>query len=166
MNGVGFIGRKHWGKVTFLFVFYLTLSSCSKSTFQSYYNQEKEDARIAMAFPKFFAMIAIPDDAREEVKYFTKGMKRIRLLYFENERRPKPDFTAFAEQGAYVPYIVAKQDGSRINVYSKEDEDHIREIVLDVQAEDEGFTVALIGKMDKRTFAKALERAKEDGERF
>ena len=162
MSFIGFDKLESLKKISLLVLLCLFLTSCSKFTFQSFYNQEKKDARLAMAFPKFFAMIAIPDDAKEEVKYFTKGMKRVRLLYFEEDRSPKPDFTSFAEQGTYIPYIVAKQDGSKINVYSKEDEKHIREIVLDVQSEDEGFIIALLGKMDKKTFAAALERAKEE----
>ena len=136
--------------------------SCAPSTFQSFYNQEKDDARIAMAFPKYFAMIAIPDDAKEEVKYFTKGMKRVRLLYFEEDSKAKPDFSSFATSESYVPYLIVKQDGSKINVFTREDQEFIREIVLDVQSDEEGFIVALLGKMDKSTFAEALERAKED----
>lgn len=138
------------------------LSSCARPTFQSFYKTEKDNARLALAFPKYFAMIAMPDDVKEDVKYFTNGMKKVRLLYFEDDFRTKPDFTKYANQNQYAPYLVVKEDGSKINIFADHDGDVIREIVLDVQSQDEGFIMALIGKMEIERFQEALEEAREN----
>ena len=114
-----------------------------------------------MAFPKYFAMFAIPDEAKEEVRYFTKGMKKVRLLYFNKVRlASKPSFTDFADVQNYIPYLIVKEDGAKINVYTKENKTHIKEIVLDISSDNEAFIVALIGKMDKQTFGETLNKAK------
>ena len=155
--------RRNYTLCIFLLSYSLLMISCSSSTFQSFYNTEKEDARIAMAFPKYFAMVAIPDDAKDEIKYFTKGMKKVRLLFFDEKRmKHKPFFSEFADRLGYTPYIIAKDNGAQIFVYALEDQTIIKEIVLDINSNKEGFVVALIGKMDKQTFAQALDRAKAE----
>ena len=141
----------------------ILLSSCaSEKSFQHFYNKEKDKADFAMAFPKYMAMIAIPKDSKDDVRYFTKGMKRIRVLYNKQEDDDLiSSFVDFAKQRSFSPYIVAQKDGSKINLYAREDGDHIREIVLDIEADDETIIVALMGKMSKKTFANAMQSAQE-----
>ena len=136
----------------------LTISSCTKHTFLSYYHKEKHNADWAIAFPKYLAMVAIPKDAKEDVKYFTKGMRKIRVLFSEKPGKvPKERLKEFMEENAYEPYIVIRDDGDEFNLYTIEDENHIKEIILDFHSRDEAIVVALLGKMEKQTFREAID---------
>ena len=148
---------------TFLIIAFLLSSCASSDSFQHFYNQEKTDADIAVAFPKYMAMVAIPKEDKKEIKPFLKGMKKIRLLYdHEQSGRLLNSFKDFAKDKNYTPYFVVKQDGNKIDLFAKEKDNLIREIVLDIQSEEESIVVALMGKMDMSTFKKALKQASEE----
>ena len=108
------------------------------------------------------AMIAVPGDSKEEVKYFTKGMKKIRVLFSERPGKMNPNrLKEFLDEHHYEPYIVVKDDGTKFNLYTQEDDQYIREIVMDMQSKDEAVVVALLGKIDKSTFKSALAEAQK-----
>lgn len=138
----------------------LIYSSCSTSnSFQGFYNEHKSEADWALAFPKYMAMIAIPKEDKEEIRRFSKGMRKIRVLLNEDDdEQLMASFSSFAKGKNYTPYIVVKQDGSNMNLFAREEGDYIKEIVLDVRNDDGAFVIGLIGKMDKRNFSEALSR--------
>ena len=84
--------------------------------------------------------------------------------WIERDERLMSSFVDFAKLHSFTPYIVMKQDGSKINLFTREDEDYIREIVIDVEAEDETIIVGLLGKMSKRTFSEAMKEARDQKE--
>lgn len=145
----------------FILVISWSLCSCaSNNSFQKFYNKEKSEADFALAFPKYMAMVAIPKDSKEDVKHFTQGMKRIRVLYNKREDQSLfSSFVDFAENHSFLPYIVVKNDGSKMNLFTREDNAFIREIVIEIESEDEIIIVALLGKMSKHTFNEALKEA-------
>lgn len=153
-----------WATCFLLIGIFLSVSSCaSKNSFQSFYNQNKSEADWALAFPKYVAMIAIPKDSKEEIKRFSQGMRKIRVLLNENKEVDDDDrllksFSSFAEGRNYTSYLAFKKDGSEINLFAREEENFIREIVLDLQDEEGSAIICLIGKMEKKNFQKALKR--------
>ncbi len=102
-------------------------------------------------------MIAIPNEDKQEIKPFLKGIKKVRFLYNEADQSTAiSSFEVFSKDKNYTPYMYVKEDGNQVNVFAKEKENHIREIVLDFKSEDDVVTLALIGKMKMETFQKAL----------
>ena len=149
--------------LSILFIVCVLTSCAAPNSFQKFYNQEKKEADLALAFPKYMAMIAIPKKERSNIKYFSKGMKRIRFLYDKRvDKRLLGSFEEFAGQQGYKPYVVIKKDGTRINLFTREDEEHIREIILDVRSDEETVIVALLGKMERKRFQEALNEAREE----
>ncbi len=146
---------------TSLFACLLLMSCASSNSFQKFYNDEKDNASIALAFPKYMAMIAVPQEEKKEIKPFVKGMKKVRVLYDERDGDQLINsFINFANDKNYSPYLIVKDSGNDINLFAKQEGDFIREIVLDLKTEDERVIVALMGKMDMKTFQSALAEAK------
>lgn len=109
------------------------------------------------------AMIAVPGDAKEEVKYFTKGMKKIRVLVNdEQDVAMGQKFKNFIKSDAYEPYVLVKKDGSQFSLYAREENEMIREIILNVSAEEGDVVVGILGKMDKATFREAMQEAQKE----
>lgn len=141
-----------------LFLPIAMLSCASPNSFQSFYNQHKSEADWALAFPKYMAMVAIPKEDKEEVRRFSEGMRKIRVLLNETDSdQLMASFSSFAEGKNYTPYIVVKKDGSSMDLYAREEGEHIREIVLDIRSDDGAFIIGLLGKMEKANFQKALK---------
>jgi len=140
----------------------LSLSSCaSNQSFNQYYKQNKKHSDIAFSFPKWAAMVAIPAEEKEEVRYFTEGMNRVRVLVDgEDDGVHMESFVSYADEDEYSTYLVARKDGNDIGVMAKEDGDYIREIVLSLNTDDAAMVVGILGKMHKKTFFGALDKAK------
>jgi len=140
----------------------VTLASCaSNPSFNQYYKQNKKHSDIAFSFPKWAAMVAIPAEEKEEVRYFTEGMNRVRVLIDSEENGVNMDsFVTYADDDSYSTYLVARKDGNDIGVMAKEDGDYIKEIVLALNTDDTAMVVGILGKMHKKTFFGALEKAK------
>jgi len=108
-------------------------------------------------------MLAIPEDSKDDVRHFTEGMKKIRVLLDEDGHGDIfTSFQSFAEAYDYTPYLVVKEDGNEINLFAKEEDDYIREVVIDVDSDDGAVIVALMGKMKRKTFQRALREAARD----
>ena len=107
-------------------------------------------------------MVAIPQEEKEEIKYFTNGMRRVRVLY-DGEKNGvlMSSFDSYAKGENYDTYLIAKTDGNNIGVLAKEDDGYIKEIILDINTEDEAIIVGILGKMPKETFFGALKKAQE-----
>lgn len=106
-------------------------------------------------------MVAIPADEKKEVKYFTEGMKRVRVLIDSDEDGVQMNsFLDYATSERYSNYLVARVDGNDIGVLAKEEDGYIREIVLDINTDDGAMVVGILGKMPMKTFFGALEKAK------
>ena len=151
-------------KIVYYFLIIVLFSSCAKKgSFQHFYNEHKRSSDIALAFPKYMAMIAVPGDAKEEVKYFTKGMKKIRVLVNdEQDVAMGQKFNNFIKSDVYDPYVLVKKDGTQFSIYAREKDDMIREIILNISAEEGDVVVGILGKMDKATFREAMQEAQKN----
>jgi len=108
-------------------------------------------------------MVAIPKDEKEDVKHFTEGMRRVRVLYDgEKDGVLMESFQSYAKGGNYDSYMVVKADGNDIGVLAKEDNGYIKEIILDINTKEAAIVVGILGKMPKATFFGALEKAREE----
>lgn len=147
--------------VLFIIVFF---SSCAKKgTFQHFYNEHKRESDIAFAFPKYMAMLAVPGEAKEQVKYFSKGMKKVRVLVNDEDNNTiNQNFKDYISSPFYEPYVVVKKDGSNFSIYAREENDIIKEIVFNVLAEEGFVVVGILGKMDKATFREAMKEAQKE----
>lgn len=139
---------------TLLTIVLIMMCSCSSShqNYQKFYNQHVEDANIAVSLPKWAVMPFIKSEDKEVVKSLSKGMKKIRFLYDEEDNHIYTDFKNFARKQNYQNHIYLKDDGDEITLYTREDGEHIREIILSIGMEDESVIVAIIGKMPKSQF--------------
>jgi len=139
------------------------MSCAGPHSFQKFYNDEKRDADIAISVPKYMAMIAIPRREKNEIKPFLKGMKKVRFLYHGDENNSLIEsFGSFVSNKNYTPYFYMKDDGNKVNLFAKEEDGYIKEIVIDVNSDDETVILALMGKMKKETFEMAISEVSKN----
>ncbi len=87
----------------------------------------------------------------------SEGMRRIKVLYNEEQDdQIYQDFRSHAETHGYLSYLYLRDDETNIDLYTREDDDNIHEIVLSLGADQESVIVALIGKMSKERFTKEI----------
>ncbi|MEE9371555.1 MAG: DUF4252 domain-containing protein [Saprospiraceae bacterium] len=126
------------------------LGSCATHhTFQSFYSQNKSDTNIVINSPKWLPMLFISHEDRADVKKFTNGMKKIKVMINNDghSRNFIESFDDFALKNEYVSYVMIRDNGDKMNIFIKEQKDHISEIVLQINSDNETIIIALMGKM-------------------
>lgn len=141
----------------FLFVLLLLSSCASHSSFDSYYNEHKRDARVAITFPKWVGMAFVPPDEKPLVKEIASGIRKIRIIYDEGTNPAAASLDNFLVEYHYDPYLYIKEDGGSIQVYAKGQEPYIHDFVISSHQDGETLILALSGKMNIRDFNRMLE---------
>lgn len=132
------------------------MSSCSSNKgFQNFYNDHKNEANLALSFPKWIAIPFINEEEREVVKSLSKGMKRIRFIYNEEENI-SDQFSVYSTAYGYDKFFYTKSGEEAIELYALQDNDSIKEIVLSLGSEEEAVIIAILGKMSKDKFNKEI----------
>lgn len=134
----------------------LLLTSCSsnKGNYQQFYNNHVDEADFALGFPKWAVMPFIDKEDKEMVKELSEGMRRIRLLYNEDssDKSIQAAFQDYAKEHDYLNHLYIKSSDEKIDLFTKEDEDSVREIVLSVNSDGDNILIAILGKMPKAKF--------------
>jgi hypothetical protein len=110
-------------------------------------------------------MLAIPDDAKEDIKLFTKGMKRVKLLRYHSKREMGlKHFNVFRDEINMENYLNVKNKEVNLDVISKETVGNFQEIVISCDTQDAYFIFGMTGKMSKTDFQKAIAEANRKNE--
>ncbi|MEL6390087.1 MAG: DUF4252 domain-containing protein [Bacteroidota bacterium] len=137
----------------------LQVTCVTKSDFSKLYHEHKNEADLALTLPKWMAMIAVPSDAKEDIKSLTEGMKRIRVLYNnESALSVKQEFATLGSNDSYVPYAKVSSDGTKLDILALEDGEIIRELLIYIAEDDATTLLALQGKMPKKHLLSEADR--------
>lgn len=149
-----------------LLLLLLIVTACSPKTgFNAFFEEEVETADQAIDLPKWLPMLAIPNDAKEDIKLFTKGMKRVKLLRYHSKREMGlKHFNVFRDEMNMENYLNVKNNDVNLDLISKETEGHFKEIVISCDTQDAYYIFGLTGKMNKKDFQKAIAEANRNNE--
>jgi|GEM_PF-3554495 len=141
-----------------IFILLIIGIACSPKTgFNAYFENEVMLADQAIDLPKWLPMLAIPQEAKEEIKLFTKGMKRVKLLRYERRiTEGKERFSQFKKRMGMEDFLSYSEKGLKMNVVSKEEEGAYNEILITCDTDNEYYILALTGKMKIRDFQSAV----------
>lgn len=148
----------------YIIPFFILLSCAGpKNSFERYYNQEIDNAKVALSFPKWLPMAFIPKQDKKEVKYFTEGMRKFKILvYDQKQTKSIESFSDFAKNKNFEKYFEVKKGKDLVNIYSKENEEEFKEIVLEFRSDEEHVVIGVLGNMNKAKFYEALKKLKEE----
>jgi hypothetical protein len=136
--------------------------SCrSNHAFSSFYKENKDDIQVHINAPKWLTLLFVPSDEKAEIKRFSKGIRKVKLMMSENDNANdlSKSFEHFTSQNGYTPYVYINDENEHINLMAKHKGDYITELVLKYDSYDETVLLGLLGKMHKSTFNEALKRA-------
>ncbi len=96
------------------------LKSCSKNSigFKQFYNDHKNESKLALNIPKWATMPFIYTEDRKLIKDLSKGMKSVRVLIDDNTIQ-NPNFADYTELYDYMQYWYVKDSGDEIQNHVK-----------------------------------------------
>ena len=61
--------------------------SCrSNHAFSSFYKENKDDIQVHINAPKWLTLLFVPSDEKAEIKRFSKGIRKVKLMMSETHR--------------------------------------------------------------------------------
>ncbi|HEY9170495.1 MAG TPA: DUF4252 domain-containing protein [Lutibacter sp.] len=137
----------------------LILSSCAtKSSFKSFYEENKEECEFSISSPAFIANLFIPKEDVGEYKALFKKVKHYKVMVFSDastllDRK----FERFIKQKNYKTIFSVNQRGDKVQLYFLQHKNVIREIVLKVKNDDEFVVLGLKTNLLDSDFNKIVE---------
>lgn len=139
----------------------LVLTSCaSKSSFNSFYEENKAECEFSISSPAFIANLFIPKDDVGEYKALFKKVKHYKVMIFsDGSTSLDRKFERFIKQKNYETIFSIKQHGEKVQLYFLQDKNAIKEIVLKVKSEDDFVVLGLKTNISEADFNKITKNS-------
>lgn len=137
------------------------LTSCaSKSSFNSFYEENKAECEFSISSPAFIANLFIPKDDVKEYKDLFKKVKHYKVMIFsEGSVSLDRKFEQFIKKKNYDAIFSIKQNGEKVQLYFLQDKNAIKEIVLKFKSENDFVVLGLKTNILERDFNKIIENS-------
>ncbi|GGK40035.1 MULTISPECIES: DUF4252 domain-containing protein [Flavobacteriaceae] len=136
----------------------LLISCASKSSFNSFYAEHKDECDFSISTPAFFANIFIPKDDVEEYKDLFRKVKHYKVMIFENKKASlDKQFDRFIKRKKYASIFKVKSNGDQVKLYFLENKNTIKEIVLKIKSDKDFVVLGLKTNILQDDFNKIME---------
>jgi len=114
-------------------------SSCATHTsFNSFYQKNQKDSDFSLGLNASLIKPFLSGEDYEDVKPLLKKAKHIRILVFsENYDENSDKFDKFIKKSDFEKVIKIKEDDDQIAFYTLEDKNKIKEIVLQIDSDND-----------------------------
>lgn len=142
-----------------ILVLTVLLTSCaSKSSFNSFYAENKSEADFSLKVPGFFVNAFLPKEDLGEYKQLFKKVRKYKIMSFSNENEQlERQFNKLIRRGNYTSIFKINDKGEKVDFYFLTKSDKIEEIILRVKSEDEYVVLGLKTNILQKEFEKFLE---------
>jgi len=134
----------------------LVITSCaSKSSFNSFYEENKAECEFSISSPAFIANLFIPKNDVGEYKALFKKVKHYKVMIFsDGSTSLDRKFERFIRQKNYETIFSINQQGEKVQLYFLQNNNAIREIVLKVKSDDDFVVLGLKTNISEADFNK------------
>ena len=142
-----------------ILVLALALTSCaSKSSFNSFYADNKNECEFSLSSPAFLANLFIPKDDVREYEDLFKKVKHYKVMIFSDASKSlDKKFNRFIKQKRYASILRVKQNGEQVQLYFLQSKNSIKEIVLKVKSDNDYVLLGLKTNISEEDFNKIIE---------
>ena len=137
----------------------LVLTSCaSKSSFNTFYSDNKNECEFSISSPAFLANLFIPKDDVREYEDLFKKVKHYKVMVFSDASKSLDKrFNRFIKQKKYASIFRVKQNGEQVQLYFLQNKNSIKEIVLKVKSDNDYVLLGLKTNISEEDFNKIIE---------
>jgi len=137
----------------------LVLTSCaSKSSFNTFYADNKNECEFSISSPAFLANLFIPKDDVREYEDLFKKVKHYKVMVFSDASKSlDKKFNRFIKQKKYASIFRVKQNGEQVQLYFLQNKNSIKEIVLKVKSDNDYVLLGLKTNISEEDFNKIIE---------
>ena len=146
-------------KLAFLLSVVVLTSCASQTSFNSFYKNNNEHSDFAMGLNSSLIASFLSDDD-EDVKELLKKAKHVRVMVFsDNSDQINSKFNKFINRSKFDKLVKVKEDDDNISLFTIDEHDKIKEIVVQISTGDE---LVLLGLKTNLTHEDLAELFKEN----
>lgn len=122
-----------------LLIALILLSSCATQTsFNDFYQSNQKEADFSLGLNSSLISSFLSDEEYEDIKPLLKKAKHVRILVFsENSEDMSKKFEKFISKSSFDDMVKIKDDSDKVNVFTLEEKDKIKEVVVEVRSDDD-----------------------------
>jgi hypothetical protein len=125
-------------KLAVLFLFILFSSCATHTSFYDFYEENNSKSDFSIGLNSSLISSFLSDEEYEEIKPILKKAKHVRILVFTEEMDPmSKKFKKFIKRSDFENLISIKDGDDKVKIYTLENKDKIKEIVVDISTGDE-----------------------------
>lgn len=137
----------------------VVLSSCATNTsFNTFYKNNSQHSDFAMGLNSSLIGSFLSNDD-EDVKDLLKKAKHVRIMVFsDNYDQMNTKFNKFIKHSRFDKLVKIKNDDNNIRIFSLEEKDKIKEIVVQISTGDELILLGLKTNLTQEDLADLIEK--------
>lgn len=137
------------------------LTSCAtKSSFHSFYQENKMESDFSISSPAFIANIFIPkEDIKEYEDLFSKVRHYKIMIFSESTTTLDKKFNRFIKSKNYTSVLRINQNGDKIQFYFLKKGDIIKEMILKVKSDNDFVLLGLKTNISEYDFNTIVENS-------
>lgn len=137
---------------------FLVLTSCATHTsFNTFYKNNNQHSDFALGLNSSL-IASFLDDDDEDVKHLLKKAKHVRIMVFSNDaENMNTKFNKFIKHSKFDKLVKVKDDDDNVSLYSLEEKDKIKEIVVQISTGDELVLLGLKTNLTQEDLANLLD---------
>ena len=138
----------------FILAVVVLTSSSAQTSFKNFYTENNQDADLSLGLNTSFIANFISDD-NEDVKDLVKKSKHTRIMVFSDDwEYTNSKFKKFIKRSKFDKLMKIKDDDDNVTIYTLEEKELIKEIVVQISTEDELILLGLITNLTHDELAK------------
>lgn len=145
-------------KVILLFAVVILSSCATHTTFHTFYKENNQDSELAIGLNSSLINSFLPDEDFEEVKHLLKKAKHYRIMVFsENSIQMDKKFNKFINHSKFDKLVKVKDNSDHLSLYTLEENDKIKEIVVQIFDGDDLILLGLKTNLDQEDLVNLLD---------
>ncbi|AMC11525.1 hypothetical protein Lupro_09715 [Lutibacter profundi] len=122
--------------ILLLTILILVTSCASKSSFNSFYVENRENSNFSISTPAFFTNLFIPKDDVKEFEDLFKKVRHYKLMIFSEDSTSLDEkFDRFIKRKNYISFFRINKNRDKVQFYLLKNKNKIKEIVIKIKSD-------------------------------
>ncbi len=145
-------------KFAIIILFVLFTSCATNTSFHDFYEANQSESDFSIGLNTALISNFLSNEDYKEIKPLLKKAKHVRIMVFEEDSAPvSKKFKRFIKRSRFENLISIKENGDHVKIYTLEQKDKIKEIVVNINTGDELVLLGLKTNLTPQDLARLME---------
>lgn len=156
--GSSFLKIPVMNKLLFIIVAFLITSCATHTSFNDFYQSNEKESDFNLGLSTSIVSSFLSDEDYADIKPLLKKAKHVRILVFsENADEMNKKFDKFIKHSTFDRLVKVNDDGDKIGIYTLEEKEKIKEVVVEINSDEDLVLLGLKTNLSPEDIQKLLK---------